>query len=358
MTATKHEGLYYRKNKRNKKVFYARFKIDKKAYLRKLGEEPQMNTNMAYVARAELIGSMRGGPVTDGRDVDSFFEEYVESRRASLSDSWWYNINKNYNKHLKDTIGNKSPYAVDSMDIQNIINDMLLGNNENNKKYKPSTVKQIKDCVSGLYVYIKKRGGDVPNIGAELTIPSFDNKIYFTISDEKAQKLFDEILKYEDVKWRAYFVWLLHGRRKMEVAAMRWEWLDFDNMVYRIPSEISKTSKDVIAPVTELLKDALEKHGVKNSGFVFEGSGESGYVSSAGVDFQWRNIRSLAGLPKMRLHDIRHLIGFMGVNSGYSLEMIGSVLGHGSTATTKRYSNMKSDSAKEVLGNMFDRFVK
>ena len=92
----KHEGLYYRKNKRNKKVFYARFKIDKKAYLRKLGEEPQMNTNMAYVARAELIGSMRGGPVTDGRDVDSFFEEYVESRRASLSDSWWYNINKNY----------------------------------------------------------------------------------------------------------------------------------------------------------------------------------------------------------------------------------------------------------------------
>jgi site-specific recombinase XerD len=47
----------------------------------------------------------------------------------------------------------------------------------------------------------------------------------------------------------------------------------------------------------------------------------------------------------------------MGINSGYSLEQIGSVLGHTSTATTRRYSNMKSDSAKEVLSHMFDRFV-
>jgi len=358
MTATKHEGLYYRKNKRNKKVFYARFKINKKAYLRKLGEEPQMNTNMAYVARAELIGSMRGDPVAEGRDVDSFFDEYVESRRASLSESWYYNINKNYNKHLKATVGNKSPYDVKSVDIQTVINDMLMGNNENGKKYKPSTVKQIKDCMSGLYIYMKKCGVEVPNIGAELSIPSFDNKIYFTISDEKAQKLFDVILNYDDMKWRAYFVWLLHGRRKMEVAQMCWEWFNFDDMTYRIPSEISKTSKDVIAPVTELLKSVLEKYGIKKSGFVFGGSGETGYISQSGIDSQWKNIRSFAGLPKMRLHDIRHLIGYMGVNSGYSLEMIGAVLGHGSVATTKRYSNMKSDSAKEVLGNMFDRFVR
>ena len=62
----------------------------------------------------------------------------------------------------------------------------------------------------------------------------------------------------------------------------------------------------------------------------------------------------LNSILKMRLHDIRHLIG---INSGYSLEQIGSVLGHTSTATTKRYSNMKVESATEVLQNMFDRFA-
>jgi len=31
--------------------------------------------------------------------------------------------------------------------------------------------------------------------------------------------------------------------------------------------------------------------------------------------------------------------------------------GHTSTATTKRYHTMKSDSAKEVCSHMFDRFI-
>ena len=110
--------------------------------------------------------------------------------------------------------------------------------------------------------------------------------------------------------------------------------------------------------MTELLKDALLAMDLDKTGYIFKGTGSSGHISSTGIiDFQWRNIRSLAGVPKMRLHAIRHLIGFIGINSGYSLEQIGSVLGHTSTATTKRYSNMKVESATEVLRNMFDRFT-
>ena len=359
MTATKHEGLYYRVNKRKQKVFYARFTINKKAYLKKLGQQPFMTTQTAYLARVEMIASYKGDKVVTNRTVDSFFDEYVESRRHTLSSSWYYNITKNYALHLKKQIGHKSPYDVSVVEIQKIINDMLTGNNARGKKYKPSTVKQIKDCMSGLYLFLRKSNVDVVKMGSELNIPKFDNKIYFTISDEKAQMLFDAILGYEEVKWRAFFIWLLHGPRKMSVASMRWEWLHFDKMIYVVPGPFNKSGKEIVAPMTRLLVDALERYGVCDEGYVFgSDTSGSGHVSSAGVDFQWRNIRALAGVPKMRLHDIRHLIGFMGVNSGYSLEMIGSVLGHSSTATTKRYSNMKSDSAAVVLSAMFDRFVK
>jgi len=359
MKPTKHEGLYYRKNKRNKKVFYARFKIDKKAYLRKLGEEPQMNTNKAVLARAELIGSMKGHVnISESKDINTWLEEYAESRRTALSDSWYYNLRKNYKLHLKDEIGSVYPTRLKISNVQTIINNMLNGNNAKGKKYAPSTVKQIKDCMSGMYLFMIKSGLNVPNLGRELQIPSFDNKVYFTISDEQATILFDKILNYSDFKWRAYFIWLLHGRRKMETAAMRWEWVDFNSMTYRIPAEISKTSRDVIAPITDLLKEALDNYGIKPLGFVFPGQGDSGHISPGGIDFQWRNIRAEAGMHKMRLHDIRHLIGFIGVNNGYSLEMIGAVLGHTSTVTTKRYSNLKSEAAKDVLSSMFDKFVK
>ncbi len=156
MEATKHEGLYYRRNKRNKKVFYARFKVDKKAYLKKLGVEPQMNTNKAVAARAELIGSMKGVTTKSDKNINTLLGEYIESRRLHLSDSQYYNINKNYNKHLKDVIGDMDPYKLKTSDVQEVMNNMLSGNNMKGKKYAPSTVKQIKDCVTGLYTFIIK----------------------------------------------------------------------------------------------------------------------------------------------------------------------------------------------------------
>ncbi len=358
MTKTKHEGLYFRKNKYNKKVFYARFKIEGKAHLKKLGSEPSMSTTTAALERQKLIATMTSAVCTV-KTVNDFFDDYTEIRRATLSDSWHYNIIKNYNLHLKKAIGSKYPTDVNSMEIQAIINNMLSGENEKHKKYAPSTVKQIKDCVGGLYRYIIRSGFEIKNVGSELVIPKFDNKVYFTISDESAQRLFDVIINLKNYKWRVYFIWLLHGRRKMETAQMRWEWMDFNNMTYRVPVAISKPNKDVIAPITEFLKAALEDYGVEAEGYIFKGSKkrENLFISESGIDSEWKNIRAFAGLPKMRLHDIRHLIGFMGLKSGYSLEMVGNVLGHESTATTKRYSNMKSDSAKEVLNNMFGRFV-
>jgi len=143
----------------------------------------------------------------------------VETRRTSLSHSWYYNITRNYEKHLKNAIGKKYPTQVTELEIQTIIDNMLLGNNPKNRKYKPSTVKQIKDCISGLYTYLPKINIECENIGHRLIIPKFDNKIYFSISDTQAKKLFQVILNYDDIKWRAYFIWLLHGRRKMEVAS-------------------------------------------------------------------------------------------------------------------------------------------
>jgi site-specific recombinase XerD len=60
-------------------------------------------------------------------------------------------------------------------------------------------------------------------------------------------------------------------------------------------------------------------------------------------------------MHSMRLHDIRHLIGYLAINNGHTLEQIGYVLGHASTATTKRYSNMKSKGAASVLSTVFDK---
>ncbi len=48
----------------------------------------------------------------------------------------------------------------------------------------------------------------------------------------------------------------------------------------------------------------------------------------------------------MRLHDLRHSFASAGAGAGESLVLIGSLLGHRSTATTARYAHLSSDPLK------------
>lgn len=371
MDPTSKEGIYTKLNRHGKKVFVARFKIKGKTYRPVLGTAPQMNLREAVAKREELIKEKKGRKVHTGKTINVLFDEYVAYRKDSLSESWHYNIVRNYNKHLKDTIGEKYPNNVMVEDIQYLIDYHLGYEDDKPKKILAiSTVKQFKDCISGLYTYLIKQGKKetfkekrtnqeivtekvTVNIGHMLVIPKFDNKIYFTISELEAEKLYQTIINYDDLIWRTYFIFLLHGRRKMEVASMRWEWIDFHYMHYLIPAEKNKGQKMINAPMTVFLKDALENIGIKEEGFIFEGTGITGHIGSTGIDYQWRKLRGLAGMHNMRLHDIRHLIGYLAINNGHSLEQIGYVLGHASTLTTKRYSNMKSKGAASVLDTVF-----
>ena len=61
---------------------------------------------------------------------------------------------------------------------------------------------------------------------------------------------------------------------------------------------------------------------------------------------------------KIRIHDLRHLIGGVLVSEGKTLEQIASILGHTSTNVTKRYSKVRREVAAESLDDFFKRVKK
>lgn len=345
---TRYEGVSYRINKRGLKVFEARFYVDNKEYRRKIGVEPDYNAKSASQKRYDMIDEVRQGINATNQTVTEIFDRYIELRSPLLSDSWSYNMKKTYNKHLKPVIGKFTPKMVEANEIQVIMNSMIEGG------YAVSTVKQIKDCISGLYSHMMPKE---ENIGSDLIVPKFDNKRYFTINEKDAKKLYDVIINYPAEKWRIYFSFILHGRRKTEVAKLEWKHINLDRNTYEVVAENSKTNKYISAPILPFLREMLDQYSDLKEGYVFKGK-NGGHVSSTGIDFQWRNIKSRAGLPDMRLHDMRHLIGHIAISNGISLEQIGNVLGHSSSITTKRYSNIKEDSAREVLDAVLGRLSK
>ena len=62
----------------------------------------------------------------------------------------------------------------------------------------------------------------------------------------------------------------------------------------------------------------------------------------------WGRIRNRAGLPVVRLHDLRHSFASMAAAGGLSLPIIGALLGHTQPATTARYAHLAADPLKKA----------
>jgi site-specific recombinase XerD len=56
----------------------------------------------------------------------------------------------------------------------------------------------------------------------------------------------------------------------------------------------------------------------------------------------WDRARRVAGLPDLRLHDLRHSFASVLVNNGVPIYDVQKLLGHASVKTTQRYAHLSS----------------
>lgn len=71
----------------------------------------------------------------------------------------------------------------------------------------------------------------------------------------------------------------------------------------------------------------------------------------------WAWLKQAAGLPDLRIHDLRHSFASVLVSSGETLETIGKLLGHSQYQTTLRYAHLMDDPMRRAA-NRFSEQVK
>ena len=62
----------------------------------------------------------------------------------------------------------------------------------------------------------------------------------------------------------------------------------------------------------------------------------------------WARVSKHAGIHGLRIHDLRHCYASHLVNAGFSLPVIGQLLGHSQVATTARYSHLYDDVQRQA----------
>jgi integrase len=143
---------------------------------------------------------------------------------------------------------------------------------------------------------------------------------------------------------------LCTGARLNEALSATWDHIDRENRVWRIPALNSKSKKVRSVPLNDAAIDLLDQLGGGERGerlFVSEKTGEPlRYVHKV-----WERIRKKAGLPELRLHDLRHQFASFLVNSGRTLYEVQKILGHSNHAVTERYAHLSSTTLMDAANS-------
>jgi site-specific recombinase XerD len=304
----------------------------------------------ASITRSELKEELESSGTlkkASFKSLDELKDNYFIFKGKSLSEKNTYNQKKTYDKWIQSQLGDMEVSKILTTDIQSIVNDIL-------KQGKaPRTAQSIVQILRPIFNYAIDIGLCEINPAIKVNLPKFDNTVDFQLSDEKRKRLYDEILKYEPLKYRGIMLFLYFGRRQNEVLTLKWQNIDFEHNVYTIEDIYSKIRRRQEYPLLKPLKDFLIEFGIHKTGYVFKGE-TTPHVTKNTFRNHWKILLENAGIEKMRIHDTRHLLGNTMVNKGQSLEAIGKVLGHSSTAVTKRYAKTSLNTANDVLNSYLE----
>jgi len=134
---------------------------------------------------------------------------------------------------------------------------------------------------------------------------------------------------------------LLLGMRVSELLSVRWENVDTAKSTLFIPT--SKTGRSRRLPLPQAaveIIDALPRP--KGAVFLFPNpSNLTRHITT--IKHGWQAAREAAGLPDLRIHDLRHSAASAWINNGVSLATVGKLLGHANLASSARYSHLADD---------------
>jgi integrase len=129
------------------------------------------------------------------------------------------------------------------------------------------------------------------------------------------------------------------GCRDAEVCGLKWEWEvsvpELGTSVFIIPREHVKNREDRLVVLNNVAKQVVARQRGRHPEWVFVFKGKPLRTMNTST---WKKVRKEAGLPQVRIHDLKHTYGRRLRAAGVSFEDRQDLLGHKSGRITTHYS--------------------
>ena len=379
-----YKGLTIRVLPNGKKAYVLRYRfhgIQKKHVLGGFPEMTPDNAKKAHTAAWTKInaGTDPGQAKAEERQqakeakvkaitVADLAERYIREHIPGNGDKWGKEATRLISKHILPALGPLPLAKVGPADISTMLYEMKLTTPTMANRTRAvlrtmfgrAEEWELRPLGSNPVSVVKKRDQDT------------ETKRDRRLSDSEIKALGAAFKEHTETTYSilAFRLALLAGMRKGEIQAVRWEWVDLEDDVIRIPKEFHKTGKKTGKPrfvhlCSSLVADLNATIHTIGCPYVIPGKARKRddgqgmeWLPTADLQAPWKRLREVAGLavngnPKDEdpgLHDLRRTFASVGADLGLK-GFVGELLGHAEATVTDIYTR----SAAEPLHDAAER---
>lgn len=357
-------------------------------------------TSWAKNKEAELANNDRLRDDKSGMHIEEWMNDWLAHYKVNVKEGsmiiYRYNVAHYINPNIgKYRLGDYTPTVH-----QRFILDLLDHGGQDGEPLSYGSVNIINSTISNAFAkavtlgYVRQN----PTQGVEFprSVKEREPQLHY-YTREQAAAFLESAKDERDPIWYYFFLTILDlGLRKGEAMALQWNDIDFETNTIQINktrlyrAETGQHVNDIIVddpkfpasnrilymsdrvhdalfelnnafyPVGNILK--LPSHHATAGGddMVFRYSWSKRYaglpIRDRSTNGAFERIYKRAGLPKIKIHDLRHTFGVFLRESGVSLEDIKDILGHKDISTTQIYAEITPHIIKSAT-KKYNRYI-
>lgn len=380
-------GFCVRAYPSGRKVYAVKYRVDGRQRWLTIGEHGDLftPTEAREAARTALQDASRGvDPAQVNRDrreagtVGDLIDRYLAegpATRPTKRDSSWAADRANLNHHVRPLEGSTPVNGLTKSHVSRLVRNITVGKTAaapvKSKLRGRVTVRggagiadRTRASLSAMYGWAVEHGLATANPCLGVKVAKRTERERF-LSVAEVAKLFQKLnaLVADGSVPRDHGdiirLLLLTGARKTEIVGLRWSEVDIERRRLVLPPERTKAGGKTgdrrihLPTAATMILGATSKR--RGSPYVF--TAIRGVGPTNGLQKSWSRVRTAAGIPDVRIHDLRHSFASLAAADGASLLMIQKALGHADSRTTQRYAHLADAAVADMVERAAERLM-